>query len=176
MEVLFYIASVIAIASSVMTITRAHAVHALIYMVVSLLSVAVVFYLLGAPFVAALEVIIYAGAIMVLFIFVVMILNMGSAVEQERKLLKPGMWIIPAVLSLILLVEFLYVFLMMDIGLVNHEPVTPKAVGTSLFSKYLLGVEITALLLMAGIVGAYHLGKREKKVVHRFLKEEGETE
>ena len=62
-----------------LTITRLNAVHALLYLVVSLLAVAVAFYTMGAPLVAALEVIIYAGAIMVLFIFVVMMLNLGSA-------------------------------------------------------------------------------------------------
>ena len=61
-----------------MVITRRNAVHALLYLVVSLLAVAVVFFMLGAPFVAALEVIIYAGAIMVLFVFVVMLLNLGA--------------------------------------------------------------------------------------------------
>ena len=62
-----------------------NAVHALLYLIVSLLAVAVVFYVLGAPFVAALEVIIYAGAIMVLFVFVVMMLNLGEhAVSMEN--------------------------------------------------------------------------------------------
>ena len=79
MEVAFYIAAIVAIVSTVLTITRLNAVHALLYLIVSLLAVAVVFYALGAPFVAALEVIIYAGAIMVLFVFVVMMLNLGSA-------------------------------------------------------------------------------------------------
>ena len=78
MEVAFYIAAIVAIVSTVLTITRLNAVHALLYLIVSLLAVAVVFYTMGAPFVAALEVIIYAGAIMVLFVFVVMMLNLGK--------------------------------------------------------------------------------------------------
>ena len=78
-------------------LTRLNAVHALLYLVVSLLAVAVVFYAFGAPFVAALEVIIYAGAIMVLFVFVVMMLNFGqSATATERSWLTPAMWIGPA--------------------------------------------------------------------------------
>ena len=63
-------------------ITRLNAVHALLYLVVSLLAVAMVFFILGAPFVAALEVIIYAGAIMVLFIFVMMMLNIGDRATE----------------------------------------------------------------------------------------------
>ena len=74
-----------------LVITQHNAVHALLYLIVSLLAVAVIFFTLGAPFVAALEVIIYAGAIMVLFVFVVMMLNSGRAtVEQERGWLSPG--------------------------------------------------------------------------------------
>ncbi|MEC8867937.1 MAG: NADH-quinone oxidoreductase subunit J, partial [Pseudomonadota bacterium] len=75
MESLFYIAAVTALASTVSVVTAKNASHALIYLIVSLLSVAVIFFLLGAPFAAALEVVVYAGAIVVLFLFVVMMLN-----------------------------------------------------------------------------------------------------
>ena len=74
--------------------------HALLYMVVSLLAVAVVFYVLGAPFAAALEVIVYAGAIMVLFVFVIMMLILGkNATERERDWLAPRIWIGPSMLA-----------------------------------------------------------------------------
>ena len=85
MEVAFYIAAIVAIVSTVLTITRLNAVHALLYLIVSLLAVAVVFYAMGAPLVAALEVIIYAGAIMVLFVFVVMMLNLGKRAAISRR-------------------------------------------------------------------------------------------
>ena len=93
MLIAFYIAAAVAILATVMVITRQNAVHALLYLIVSLLAVAVVFYALGAPFVAALEVIIYAGAIMVLFLFVVMMLNIGDqATEMETTWLNPVVW------------------------------------------------------------------------------------
>src|SRR5690348_10301523 len=93
-----------------MVIIQTNAVHALLYLVVSLLAVAIVFYVLGAPFAAALEVIVYAGAIMVLFVFVIMMLNLGeAAVRQERQWLSPGIWIGPAILSAVLLGELVYV-------------------------------------------------------------------
>ena len=83
--ILFYIAAVIAIVSTVFVVTRYNASHALIYLVVSLLAAAVMFFLLGAPFAAILEVIVYAGAIVVLFLFVVMMLNLGRhSIERER--------------------------------------------------------------------------------------------
>ena len=72
---LFYIAATIALVATVLAMTRANAIHALIYLIVSLLAVAVIFFLIGAPFAAALEIVIYAGAIMVLFVFVIMMLN-----------------------------------------------------------------------------------------------------
>ena len=75
MEATFYLSAAVAVAATLMVVTRASAVHALLYLIVSLLAVAVVFFVLGAPFVAALEVIIYAGAVMVLFVFVIMMLN-----------------------------------------------------------------------------------------------------
>ena len=80
---MFYVAGAVAILSTALMITRLHAVHALLYLIVSLLAVSVVFYTLGAPFIAALEVIIYAGAIMVLFVFVVMLLNLGEQAARD---------------------------------------------------------------------------------------------
>jgi NADH-quinone oxidoreductase subunit J len=78
MLIVFYIAAAVAVLATTIAITRHNVVHALLYLIVSLLAVAVIFYVIGAPFLAALELIIYAGAIMVLFLFVVMMLNLGE--------------------------------------------------------------------------------------------------
>lgn len=164
MEVVFYIAAVIAIVATILTITRLNPVHALLYLVVSLLAVAVVFYTLGAPFIAALEVIIYAGAIMVLFIFVVMMLNLGvRTIRLEKQWLTPGIWIGPSILAAILVAEV--AFLLMHGGGVRLAAgiVSPKQVAIALYQPYLLGVELASFLLMAGLVGAYHLGIRQVK-------------
>src|SRR5262252_10013608 len=100
MELAFYIAGAVAVLSTILMLTRLNIVHALLYFIVSLLAVAVVFYVLGAPFVAALEIIIYAGAIVVLFVFAVMMLNLGeAAAAQERQWLHRRMWIGPTVLA-----------------------------------------------------------------------------
>src|SRR3954451_18727982 len=104
MLILFYISSIVAIASTLMVITRYQPIHALLYLVVSFLAVAMMFLSVGAPFVAVLEVILYAGAIIVLFIFVVMMLNLGSVTAvQEKQWLKPKVWAGPSVLTLLLL-------------------------------------------------------------------------
>src|ERR1041385_5772796 len=106
MTIVFYLAGAVAILSTALMITRLHAVHALLYLIVSLLAVSVVFYTLGAPFIAALEIIVYAVAIMVLFVFVVMMLNLGErAAAAERALLAPSMWVGPAILAAILIGE-----------------------------------------------------------------------
>lgn len=162
----FYISAAVAVLSTVMVITRANAVHALLYLVVSLLSVALIFFILGAPFVAALEIIIYAGAIMVLFVFAIMILNIDSrAVKQESEWLRPETWIGPSILTVILTVELIYLLATHGRRLSSVTEVGPKQVGISLLGPYMLGVELASLLLLAGLVGAYHLGRasgREK--------------
>jgi len=161
MTVAFYMAGAVAILSTCLVITRLNAVHALLYLIVSLLSVALVFYSLGAPFIAALEVIVYAGAIMVLFVFVVMMLNLGSAAtEQERRWLRPGMWIGPAILSAILLAQLIYVCSVGPPHESGQTVIGPKQAGIALFGPYLVGVELASMLLLAGLVGAYHLGRR----------------
>lgn len=153
-----------------MVITRHNLIHALLYLVVSFLAIAVIFYLLGAPFMAALEVIIYAGAIVVLIIFVIMMLNLKEeAVEQERQWLARRIIYGPALLSLILLGELLYIITTADSSAVSYQPVDAKQVGLSLYGPYVIGVELSGILLMSGIVGAYHLGRQKKKIVHRFL-------
>jgi NADH-quinone oxidoreductase subunit J len=166
----FYIASAVAILATIMVITRYNMVHALLYLVVSFLAVAVIFFVLGAPFIAALEVIVYAGAIVVLIIFVIMMLNLKQeSVEQEEKWLTKKVWIGPSILSSILLAELIYILASSDVTVLQGNEVDAKAVGMALYGPYVIGVELCGLLLMSGIVGAYHLGRQKKKVIHRFL-------
>ena len=107
---LFYIAATVALVATILAMTRANAIHALIYLIVSLLAVAVIFFLIGAPFAAALEIVIYAGAIMVLFVFVIMMLNLGEEGDaREKQWLSPAVWAGPALLAAVLFAELLYV-------------------------------------------------------------------
>jgi NADH-quinone oxidoreductase subunit J len=163
----FYFTAAIAIAATAMVIISRNAVHALLHLIVSLLAVAVIFYQLGAPFAAALEVIVYAGAIMVLMVFVIMMLNQGdTAVAQEQAWLQAQNWAAPALLTGLLLIQLLFMLLSYDSGAgestVQHAMyyVGPKAVGLSLFSEYILAVELASMLLLAGLVGAFHLARR----------------
>jgi NADH-quinone oxidoreductase subunit J len=163
MTYVFYISAAVAVVATLLVVTRAHAVHALLYLVVSLLAVAMVFAALGATLAAALEVIVYAGAILVLFVFIVMMLNLGKhAAGQERAWLSPAAWVGPTILCLILLAELCYVVACGGGAQVAEaEAVGPKQVGEALFGSYVLGVELASMLLLAGLVGAYHLGRRE---------------
>ena len=159
MIVLFYIAAVVAVIATIAVILQTNIVHALLYMVVSLLAIAVIFYVLGAPFAAVLEAIVYAGAIMVLFLFVIMMLNLGQHTRNEEKSwLTPRGWIGPSILSGILLAQLLSVLADLD-----HD-IIPKQVGVMevsalLFGPYVLAVELASILLLAGLVAAYHLAK-----------------
>ncbi len=172
MLIIFYIAAAVAIISTVLVITRHNLVHALLYLVVSFLAVAMAFYVLGAPFVAALEVIIYAGAIVVLMIFVIMMLNLRQeSVAQEKKWLNLRIVVGPVLLSLVLAAELIYMLSTEVSVQLSGNVIGAKAVGLSLYGPYVIGVELAGILLMAGIVGAYHLGRQKKKVVHRFLKQ-----
>ena len=153
-----------------MVITRYHPVHALLYLAVSFFSSSMVFLSLGAPFVAALEIIVYAGAIIVLFIFVVMMLNLGrETAQQEREWLKPKVWIMPAALVLLLLVEMIVLLFSNGQEVMQIAVVDPRQLALSLYGEYIIAVELTGFLLMAGIVGAAHIGKHKKTELHRFL-------
>jgi NADH-quinone oxidoreductase subunit J len=161
MDFVFLASATVAVIATLMVITRLNPFHALLYLIVSLLAVALAFFALGAPFAAALEVIVYAGAIMVLFVFVVMILNLGSAaVRQERAWLSPGIWIGPTALALILCGLLAYVLGRSRAPAADMAAaVDPRAVGAALFGPYLIAVELASMLLLAGLVGAYHLGR-----------------
>ena len=159
MDTTFYVAAVIAVIATALAIAQKNVVHGLLYLIVSLLAVAVVFFVIGAPLIAALEVIVYAGAIMVLFVFVLMLLNLGrQTIEQERRWLTPRTWIGPLVLAIALVAEVI-------LALASGSPaptgpvVPPRQVGRELFADYAIAVELASMLLLAGLIGAYHLGR-----------------
>ncbi len=160
MMLLFYLAGAVALISTVAVITSSNVVHALVYLIISLLSVAVIFFALGAPFAAMLEAIVYAGAIMVLFLFVMMMLNLGQATEdQEKAWLRPRLWIGPAILVLVLLVQLVTVLLTQQVDLAPRE-VGVRELSLLLFGPWLLAVELASMLLLAGLIAAYHIAKK----------------
>lgn len=158
----FYALAAVAIFASLRVVTLANPVHAILSMIVSLLAIAGIFFILGAPFAGALEIVVYAGAIMVLFVFVIMMLNLGMRNEaREERWLDAGTWAIPTGLTIIIAVV-LYAMIGMghnEAAMIGGSTISAKAVGSVLFTKYVMLIEVAALLLLAALVAAYHLGK-----------------
>lgn len=164
MELTFYTCALVALAAALRCVTHTNPVHSLLYLVVLLLAVAGIFFAIGAPFAGALEVIIYAGAIMVLFVFVVMMLNLGAeTAEQERAWLKPSTWIGPVILATLTLASLVFGIFSHASGDMGTATVGAKEVGISLFGPYLLAVELASLMLLGALVAAYHLGREETR-------------
>ena len=160
MTFLFYLAGAIAIIATFTVIVQTNIVHALLYLILSLLAVAVIFYVLGAPFAAVLEAIVYAGAILVLFLFVIMMLNLGQHTRnQEKGWLTGRMFFAPGVMSALLLGQLLNVLSQVDQDMAVTR-VGVLEVSALLFGPYVLAVELASILLLAGLVSAYHLAKR----------------
>ena len=157
--VLFYMLGFIMLAATLLCITRRNPVHAVIYLVVSFFALAMMFYLLGAPLVAAFEVIVYAGAIMVLFLFIIMMLGLAPQETPEG----PGWqrWLPLALLSASLMVcTLLLIFQDPAAGkLIGEFYLAPQAVGEALFGRYALAVEVVSFQLLFATIGAYMLGK-----------------
>ncbi|MGP1930574.1 MAG: NADH-quinone oxidoreductase subunit J [Arsenophonus sp. ET-YP4-MAG3] len=164
MEFIFYIAGLIAVLATIMVITRTNPVHALLYLIISLLALSIIFFSIGSYFAGALEIIIYAGAIMVLFMFVVMMLNLNkSVVDQEHNWKQLKIWIAPVILSTTLLSIIIYAIAAIKNDQINGEIISTKEVGINLFSSYVIAVELISLLLLAGLIVAFHIG-REKQL------------
>ena len=157
---LFYILAVTALGATLMCITRANPVHAVIYLVNAFFALALIFYLLGAPLVAAWEVIIYAGAIMVLFLFIIMMLELTPA-EMPRG--GPGWrrWGPVLALSAVLVTCTVALMVVDPVG-VDGVPVyhaTPRDFGYALFQEYALAVQVVSFQLLYAAVGAYYVGR-----------------
>ncbi len=163
MNLAFYLSAVVAIIATLLVITRSNAMHALLYLILSLIAVSIMFYTLGATFIAALEVMVYAGAIMVLFIFAIMLLNPGQrAALLDKGAVSTSGWVTPVILTLILLGELIYVLAIGPMATPAGGAVEPQQVGLALYTTYLIGVELASVLLLVSLVGAYHLGRRYK--------------
>ena len=162
MTMLFYASAAVATVASLLAVTRTQALHALLYLVLALFAVALCFLALGAPFLAALEVIVYAGAIMVLILFVIMMLNLGpGSWARERHLLPRHGWFLPTILAGALVLLTLSAVLSAPEPAMQAAAVGPRAVGVALFSTYIVGVELASVLLLVGLVGAYYLGAKK---------------
>ncbi|MDL0430470.1 NADH-quinone oxidoreductase subunit J [Marinobacter sp. TBZ242] len=168
MELAFYLSGLVAVLATLGVITGTNAIHAVVYLIVSLIAVALVFFALGAPFAGALEIIVYAGAIMVLFVFVVMMLNLRPDEDREQTLTHPRYWAGPSLLALVLLAALVALIGQGGVGeIIDGELLTARAVALTLFGPWLLVVELAAILLLAALVTASHVGRHRKSSGNR---------
>lgn len=165
---LFYALALILVTFSILTVTARNPVRSAVYLVSALLAVAGFFFLMEAEFVGAVQVLVYVGGIMVLFLFVIMLVSI-EALDRQPKLSRQ--WRTGVVLAVVLCLELsLLIFrgtVSMEEGLAetgiigNTETMNTEAVGTVLYSTYLLPFEIASVLLLVAIVGAVVLAKKE---------------
>jgi NADH-quinone oxidoreductase subunit J len=160
--VIFYILAIVILASTLLAIIQRQVVHAVVYLIVSFFATGLLFYLLGAPFLAALEVIIYAGAIMVLFLFIVMTVRVESNEDTKTEVRQ---WLPAVALAVIsFFVGGILIFQTPGSRIaLNTGMATPSAFGQFLFRSYWFPVEIASFLLLIGLVGALYLGRRESR-------------
>ncbi len=161
--VIFYILAILTAIATLLAITQRNAVHAVIYLIISFFGTALLFYLLGAPFLAVLEVIIYAGAIMVLFLFIVMTIQILPSGLRWAAALKQ--WL-PAIILGGIAFGLAAAMVVADPGsLIHLRPATagPAELGRFLFQQYWFPVEIASFLLLVALVGALYLGRGDRK-------------
>lgn len=163
--ILFFILAVVAIGAALGMLFSKNAVYSALFLILNFATVAVFFLLLGAPFIAMAQVTVYAGAIMVLFLFVIMLLGAEQIQTPQR-----GGWQRPLamLLTLALLAESAFLIFTRSDLLTVLQPAesgyaSPQAIGELLFSEFLLPFEITSILLLAAMVGVIVLTKEEKK-------------
>ncbi|WWO98591.1 MAG: NADH-quinone oxidoreductase subunit J [Candidatus Dasytiphilus stammeri] len=152
----FYICEVISILTTLGIITHANPMYAVLYLLSLILSIAGMFFSIGAYFVGALEIIIYAGAIMVLFIFVLMTLNIVNFMEY-KEVVNSSLWIVIMVLLLLFFI-IISSYKISQFYLLDGNVIDAKQVGILLFGPYILLIEFISLLMLAGLIVAFHIG------------------
>ena len=177
----FYLFGLIAIASAIAFVTRKSPVAAALWLVNVMISLAALYVMLDAHFIGVIQVLVYAGAIMVVFLFVVMLLNLGQADEVAE--IRSRGWQIGAGAIALAIVALLASYWRGATGLTDfvrpadfaaQETLRHGAVGAvarPLFNEYLLAFEVTSVLLLAAIVGAVAIGRRKEGVDHQEIAE-----
>jgi NADH-quinone oxidoreductase subunit J len=160
---LFYFLSILALYSAVMVLASRKPIHSVLYLTLTMFAIAGHYILLNAQFLAVIHVIVYAGAIMVLFLFTVMLLNLNKDERSSKPFwVKAAAGISGAMLMLVLI----SIFRTYDLE-VNHNPMLTqiglvKNLGKVLFREYLIPFEVSAVLFLTAMVGAVLLGKKEQ--------------
>lgn len=166
MALFFYLFAAMAVVGAVMVVLQRNPIASALYLVLSFMSLAGLFVLLHAPFLAAVQVIIYAGAIMVLFLFVIMLLNLRQDIDDglHHSARKMFGWLMGIVLAALIWIFLKKPWSLGPMGNQTPEEVAAvgntQALGIRLFTDYLFPFELTSLILLVAIVGAVVLSLR----------------
>src|SRR5271168_662527 len=164
-QALFIFFAVLAVASAILMVTRRNIVHGAVFLITTLLSTAGIL-LLQAEFLFIVQIILYVGGIMVLFVFVIMLVNLDVSMRQVQF---NRMWFVSGALALVLAGQFLFAILATQAGrdplrlpamAAQISPKNTEAVGDALFSHYMLPFEIASILLLVAMIGAVVMAKR----------------
>ncbi len=186
-EAIFMITTIVCLISALLTVTAHNAIHALLYLVTMMIAIALIFFLFGSPFAAALQIIVYAGAVMVLFVFVTMMLHQGEkSILDEKALFSLKNAKGPLLLATILISELLMISvqpLEMNSSLVplsaissgteqdsaqrdnTSQPNSVKSLAIQLYGPYRLLVIIAAMLLLSALIAAIHIARKTPKII-----------
>jgi NADH-quinone oxidoreductase subunit J len=159
-QVLFFLFAAVAIGAAINVLVQRHVLYSALSLIVMLTAVSVLFIFLRADFLAVIQVIVYAGAIMVLFTFVIMLLNLPADEDGVDRL----RWLKFIGIPLGLFLLFLIIATLWNVEpLRSTSPMigSPRAIGTSLFNDYLLPFEVTSLLILIALVGAVVFAKKD---------------
>ncbi len=163
-EYIFYFLSFLALMSAVMVVASKNPVHSVLYLIITFFAIAGHYVLLNAQFLAAVHVIVYAGAIMVLFLYVIMLLNLNKEAEPHKSsLIKFAAVLSGGALLTVLVAALKGVDTQADIVGGEHTMGLVKNLGNILFTEYLFPFEVSSVLFLAAMVGAVMLGKNEPK-------------
>ena len=160
---IFLIFAVIAVVCAINVVVQTHPISSAVSLIGVMGSLAVLYLLLGAEFIAAAQVIVYAGAIMVLFVFVIMLLNAGAESKHGRSLMAQLLGV-PLLIALLALLAYFVQRLYPRSTCVHFGGFTggtPLEIGRALFTTYLLPFEVTSILILIAIVGAIVLARKE---------------
>jgi len=166
MQMLFLALAAIALISGVLVVFQTHPLRSALWLIVNFFAVAGIYLLAHAEFIAAIQIIVYAGAIMVLFLFVIMLLNLRRPEEETEPGYKLGQKLTAVALAALTAVVLVYGFFRAKIPLAKETAVSvgnTESIAKSLFTDYLLPFEVTSVLLLVAIVGAVILSKSRLK-------------
>lgn len=170
-QILFWVLSLVALSSALMVITSKNPVYSVLWLIVTFFTISGHYLLLNAQFIAIVNIIVYAGAIMVLFLFVIMLMNLSKDTEpRKNKWLRLAGAVAGGSLLLVLVAALQTTEAQMtemgtgNIGLIQN-------LGQVLFTQYVVPFEIASILFLSAMIGAVVIGKREKRVVENEITE-----